>query len=147
MGFFDGFMKGFNGGSSRSRQQNNRPQNRRISSSNREILDMVHDEYGLEDDYRRTAFYNAQSNNGWYTCARCGRKFRRGEMDVDHIIPKSRGGDNSRYNLQLLCKHCNRSKGNDISYSNQDLKRRRRELRNQDQRDSDFLDSLKKKRR
>jgi 5-methylcytosine-specific restriction endonuclease McrA len=32
--------------------------------------------------------------------------------ELDHIIPLSRGGDSSEENLQLLCRHCNRSKGN-----------------------------------
>ena len=31
-------------------------------------------------------------------------------LEVDHIIPQSRGGDHLE-NLQLLCAHCNRVKG------------------------------------
>ena len=30
---------------------------------------------------------------------------------VDHIFPRSRGGQNTESNLQLLCIHCNESKG------------------------------------
>ena len=33
-------------------------------------------------------------------------------MEVDHILPRSRGGTDHVENLQLLCAHCNRSKGN-----------------------------------
>ena len=33
-------------------------------------------------------------------------------MEVDHILPKSRGGTDHPDNLQLLCSGCNRSKGN-----------------------------------
>ena len=32
----------------------------------------------------------------------------------DHIIPKSRGGLDKPENIQLLCPHCNKSKGNKI---------------------------------
>ncbi len=32
-------------------------------------------------------------------------------MDVDHIIPKARGGVDDDENLQLLCSSCNRIKG------------------------------------
>lgn len=33
-------------------------------------------------------------------------------MEVDHIIPKSKGGNNIIENAQKTCQHCNRSKGN-----------------------------------
>ena len=32
-------------------------------------------------------------------------------MEVDHIIPQSHGGADHLENLQLLCAHCNRVKG------------------------------------
>ncbi|MFW6225700.1 MAG: HNH endonuclease, partial [bacterium] len=40
---------------------------------------------------------------------------------IDHIYPKSRGGENKIENYQLLCKKCNEKKGNKIEgedYSN-----------------------------
>lgn len=50
------------------------------------------------------------NNNGWYTCRKCGRSFRKGDMDIDHIIPQKYHGSDSERNLQCICKHCNRSK-------------------------------------
>ena len=45
--------------------------------------------------YRDDWFDNNDSNHGWYTCVRCGRKLRRGDVDIDHIIPQSYGGRDS----------------------------------------------------
>ena len=32
------------------------------------------------------------------------------DIDIDHIIPQKYGGSDELYNLQCMCKHCNRSK-------------------------------------
>lgn len=125
MGFFDSLMKGFNG------VQQDR--------ENKEIIDLYNDSCESDRNYRRTAFENSQSNHGWYTCAKCGRKFRKEDMDADHIVPQSRGGDNSRYNLQLLCKHCNRSKQASMNETRQDLARRQQEIKKQNKQDREFL--------
>jgi len=45
-------------------------------------------------------------------CALCGATKRDRLLDVDHIIPRSRGGRTELANLQVLCVKCNRSKGN-----------------------------------
>lgn len=53
-------------------------------------------------------------------CRQCRaevRLFRRFAGDpfvgeVDHIIPRSRGGQNDPRNLMLLCRQCNRQKSN-----------------------------------
>ena len=43
-------------------------------------------------------------------CALCGISSRERPLDVDHIIPRARGGANDLWNLQALCTKCNRSK-------------------------------------
>lgn len=72
-------------------------------------------------NYREKYFAEVKSDHGWYTCRRCGGKFRKKDMDVDHIIPQSKGGSDALYNLQGLCKHCNRSKQADTSDTLPDL--------------------------
>ena len=32
-------------------------------------------------------------------------------FEVDHVVPRARGGTDHLDNLQLLCSHCNRLKG------------------------------------
>lgn len=64
--------------------------------------------------YRDTWLDNNDSNYGWYTCVRCGKKLRKGDITIDHIIPQSKGGKHNLNNLQCMCRSCNSSKGNDI---------------------------------
>ncbi len=44
-------------------------------------------------------------------CPGCSTHFPFRVMEVDHILPRSRGGTDHPNNLQLLCSGCNRSKG------------------------------------
>ena len=60
--------------------------------------------------YREEWFKHNKSDHGWYTCARCGKKIRKQDADIDHIVPQKYGGSDRLFNLQCLCKHCNRSK-------------------------------------
>lgn len=61
--------------------------------------------------YRETFFNNTPSMMGKYQCCRCGGWFPKSEIDVDHRIPRRHGGTDDLWNLQPMCKHCNRSKG------------------------------------
>ncbi len=44
-------------------------------------------------------------------CAGCSTHFELRNLEVDHIIAKSKGGTDHIENLQLLCGHCNQVKG------------------------------------
>ena len=44
-------------------------------------------------------------------CGGCRSHFEFRNLEVDHIVPRARGGTNHLKNLQLLCGHCNRVKG------------------------------------
>jgi Restriction endonuclease len=44
------------------------------------------------------------------TCQYCGKRSR--DLTLDHILPRSRGGQSTWENLVACCKHCNGKKGN-----------------------------------
>jgi 5-methylcytosine-specific restriction endonuclease McrA len=44
-------------------------------------------------------------------CAYCGRRISLKEATVDHILPKSKGGEDSWINMVLACRRCNLKKG------------------------------------
>ena len=47
-----------------------------------------------------------------YTCQYCGCQFGRGELTLDHVIPRSRGGETAWDNVVAACRTCNQRKGN-----------------------------------
>ena len=55
----------------------------------------------------KTRLYGYQQGN----CGGCGCHFEARHLEIDHIISKSVGGTDHIENLQLLCGHCNRVKG------------------------------------
>lgn len=49
-----------------------------------------------------------------FTCKQCGASLEQEPhllLEIDHIVPVSKGGLTTEDNLQTLCWHCNRSKG------------------------------------
>ncbi len=45
------------------------------------------------------------------TCQYCGRKLPRTELNLDHVVPRSRGGTSTWENIVCSCHICNRRKG------------------------------------
>jgi len=46
-----------------------------------------------------------------FRCQYCGEKRGANELTLDHILPRSRGGDNSPVNIVTACVGCNQRKG------------------------------------
>ena len=55
----------------------------------------------------KTQLYGEQGGD----CNGCGEHFQTQHLEIDHIIARSVGGTDHITNLQLLCSHCNRIKG------------------------------------
>ena len=47
-----------------------------------------------------------------FRCQYCGAKKTASELTLDHILPRSRGGDNTPINVVTACLKCNNRKGN-----------------------------------
>ena len=66
----------------------------------------------LEKTLRDQAFEKAKDANGNYRCACCGVTDKsRIYFQVDHIVPMNSGGKSVADNLQILCRQCNGTKG------------------------------------
>lgn len=48
------------------------------------------------------------------TCQYCGVVLSSGELTLDHVVPRSRGGSSTWENLVACCHPCNRRKGNHL---------------------------------
>ena len=44
-------------------------------------------------------------------CQYCGRQFARNDLNLDHVVPRSRGGTSTWENVVCSCHRCNRLKG------------------------------------
>jgi 5-methylcytosine-specific restriction endonuclease McrA len=47
-----------------------------------------------------------------YTCQYCGAQPGKANLTVDHVVPRSKGGDTRWENVTTACGPCNRRKGN-----------------------------------
>lgn len=63
-----------------------------------------------------------------FTCQYCGRKAPEAILEVDHIIPVSKGGDNSMENLVSACRECNGGKSNKKLSELSEVEKSRRQL-------------------
>ena len=49
-----------------------------------------------------------------YRCCYCGKKFASSELNLDHVIPRSRGGKTNWANIVTACIPCNLKKANKL---------------------------------
>ena len=89
------------------------------------VLRSAHDEFRVPSVIRRCEYINIRrrrEQSGMkrsriyirdrYRCQYCGEKKGVGELTLDHILPRSRGGDNSPLNIVTACLECNNRKSN-----------------------------------
>jgi 5-methylcytosine-specific restriction endonuclease McrA len=87
------------------------------------VLRSAHDEFPVPSVIRRRVYINVRrrrEQSGMkrvriyirdkYRCQYCGEKKTAPELTLDHIMPRSRGGDNSPVNIVTACLQCNNRK-------------------------------------
>ena len=82
----------------------------------------------LPSESIRQRLYKEQNSK----CNACGQNFELWNLEIDHIIPKSKGGGDYYENYQLLCGSCNRIKGDrTMAYLRMKIETRERMMKNQ----------------
>ena len=89
------------------------------------VLHSAHDEFPVPSVIRRRTYINVRrrrEQSGMkrlriymrdkFRCQYCGDKKGVSELTLDHILPRSRGGDNSPVNVVTACVTCNNRKAN-----------------------------------
>ena len=89
------------------------------------VLRSAHDEFRVPSVVRRCNYINVRKRREQsgmkrlriymrdrFRCQYCGEKKGAGELTLDHILPRSRGGDNSPLNIVTACLKCNNRKSN-----------------------------------
>src|SRR2546428_12861431 len=87
------------------------------------VLRSAHDEWPVPSVIRRRTYINVRrrrEQSGMkrlriymrdkFLCQYCGEKKGVAELTLDHILPRSRGGDNSPVNIVTACIMCNNRK-------------------------------------
>ena len=89
------------------------------------VLRSAHDEFPVPSVIRRRSYINIRRRREQsgskrlriymrdkFRCQYCGVKKNVDGLTLDHILPRSRGGDNSPVNVVTACVACNNRKGN-----------------------------------
>jgi 5-methylcytosine-specific restriction endonuclease McrA len=87
------------------------------------VLRSAHDEYPVPSVIRRRTYINIRRRReasgmkrlriymrDKFRCQYCGEKKSATALTLDHILPRSRGGDNSPVNIVTACMPCNNRK-------------------------------------
>ena len=70
------------------------------------ILDLMNSFYKTKRERFPKDLVNDLLENQSHMCMDCKSSLQKGHYEVDHKRPLANGGDNSRENLQILCKAC-----------------------------------------
>src|SRR6476469_6903557 len=89
------------------------------------VLRSAHDEFPVPSVIRRRSYINIRRRREQsgskrlriymrdkFRCQYCGEKKNVDGLTLDHILPRSRGGDNSPVNIVTACIACNNRKSN-----------------------------------
>src|SRR6267143_4657161 len=89
------------------------------------VLRSAHNEFPVPSVIRRRNYINVRRRReasgmkrlriymrDKFRCQYCGEKKGASELTLDHILPRSRGGDNSPVNVVAACIKCNNLKSN-----------------------------------
>lgn len=89
------------------------------------VLRSAHDQFPVPSVIRRRTYINVRRRReasgmkrlriymrDKFRCQYCGARKGAAELTLDHIMPRSRGGDNSSLNIVTACIDCNNRKGN-----------------------------------
>ena len=78
-----------------------------------DVAQMSSDNYLIGTDYQQGPLYDTNLRDFIFSktkgrCSYCGAKAE----EIDHVIPRAKGGTNSTYNLIPACRSCNEKKSN-----------------------------------
>ena len=59
-----------------------------------------------------------------HTCQYCGKRFKKLQLSLDHVLPKSHGGSTQWENIVTSCRKCNSHKGDDPNIVPKNMPRR-----------------------
>jgi 5-methylcytosine-specific restriction endonuclease McrA len=98
-----------------------------VLAEHEEVIRTVSREYSLPSVIRLKRYVKIIKRIGLATCTRknvlmrdkfqcqyCGIQCRPSVVTIDHVIPRSKGGDSTWINLVAACQPCNRRKGNKL---------------------------------
>lgn len=80
-----------------------------ITQIKNKIIKQKQQRINFTKDFRKEFFQNNKLCNN----KECNIKLKKGDREIDHIIPLSQGGTNDLENLQALCKECHFDKTQD----------------------------------
>ncbi len=94
-----------------SEEQNVTGEERDIATLSLQDICIQFPAYG--NTLKEMVFQIAKTNTGHYSCPDCGKiSPHKALFQIDHIVPRSKGGLTTPENLQLLCRICNLKKSN-----------------------------------